>query len=112
MVEEFKSCHNHNHFASSPDDDSMFKSTLSRQPVPIDGLLKMRPTEREGDDDEFFSLQKPINKKVDEPKNSLIDKKFSLPDEKSPQKIEILARGGALAPNLSGPMVPLLTFDS
>jgi hypothetical protein len=112
MVEEFKSCHNHNHLTSSPDDDSMFKSTLSRQPVPIDGLLKMRPTEREGDDDEFFSLHNPINKKDDEPKNSLIDKKFSLPDEKSPEKIEILARGGGLAPNLSGPMVPLLTFDS
>ena len=63
-VEDFKSCHTH--LASSPDDDSMFKSTHSRVALPINnggGLLKMRPTEREGDDDEFFSLHnhKPQN---------------------------------------------------
>ncbi len=50
------------------------------------GLLKMRPTEREGDDDEFFSLHN-HNIENDEPKNTLMDKKYSLPDEKSPQKL-------------------------
>ena len=84
LLEEFKSCHNHQqHLISSPDDDSMFKSTHSRVAVPIDhgsGLLHMRPTERDGDDDEFFSLHK-HNNKNDEPKNTLMDKKYSLPDE-------------------------------
>ena len=66
----------------------MFKSTHSRVAVPIEnggGLLKMRPTEREGDDDEFFSLHN-HNIENDEPKNTLMDKKYSLPDDKSPEK--------------------------
>jgi len=44
----------------------------------------MRPTEREGDDDEFFSLHNHKTQNDEEQKNTLMDKKYSLPDEKSP----------------------------
>ena len=70
LHEEFKSCHNHsNHllqYVSSPDDDSIFKSTHTRMPIENDGcnvLLNMRPTEREGDDEEFYSLHNNHNTK-------------------------------------------------